>query len=181
MRDDAFREVYSDMFGRHNDKEALIVDTRFNGGGWMHDDLAVLLNGRRYLTFSPRGQENLGGEPRSRWHKPSAVLIGEGNYSDAHMFPYAYKALGIGPLIVMPVPGTATAVWWERLRGRAFVFGIPQVGMKTLDGGYLENTQLEPDIRVANDPASVAAGRDPQLEKAVQVLLEQLDAKDTTQ
>lgn len=177
MRDDAFREVYSDIFGRHNDKEALIVDTRFNGGGWLHDDLAVLLSGRRYLTFSPRGQENLGGEPRSRWHKPSAVLIGEGNYSDAHMFPYAYKALDIGPLIGMPVPGTATAVWWERLRGRALVFGIPQVGMKTLDGRYLENTQLEPDIRVANDPASVGTGRDPQLEKAVQVLLEQLDAK----
>ena len=48
----------------------------------------------------------------------------------------------------MPVPGTGTAVWWERMIDPSVIFGIPQVGMLTKEGAYLENTQLEPDIRV---------------------------------
>ena len=74
----------------------------------------------------------------------------------------------------MPVPGTGTAVWWERLFTGDIVFGIPQVGVKGRDGVYLENTQLEPDHRVNLDPESAAAGRDTQIETAVEILLEQL-------
>ena len=103
--------------------------------------------------------------------KPSIVVMGESNYSDAHMFPYTYKALGIGKLVGMPVPGTGTAVWWERLQN-GMVFGIPQVGMVDVDGDYLENKQLEPDIKVANDPEKVIKGEDQQLAAAVKELLE---------
>ena len=74
------------------------------------------------------------------------------------------------------MPGTATAVWWERLIDPEIVFGIPQVGMLTPEGAYLENTQLEPDIRVAIPPEDVAAGNDRQLESAVKELLEQIRA-----
>lgn len=174
MNSESFKVVYEEALGRNATKEALIVDTRFNGGGWLHDDLATFLGGKVYLRIRPRNQ-NIGVEPMFKWHKPSAVLMGEGNYSDAHMFPYAYKALGVGALVGMPVPGTATAVWWERLPG-GYVFGIPQVGMVTNDGSYLENTQLEPDIQVRNDYQSVAKGQDKQIERAVEYLLETLDA-----
>jgi tricorn protease len=111
----------------------------------------------------------------NKWSKPSVVVMSESNYSDAHMFPYAYKALGIGKLVGMPVPGTATAVWWERLHTGDIVFGIPQVGVVTNDGAYLENNQLEPDIKVPNDPNIVIAGRDQQLEAAVKELLQQIE------
>ncbi len=169
MNDRSFRTVYDDVLGKNHNKEALIVDTRFNGGGWLHDDLATFLNGKNYITFMPRGQD-LGNEPQFKWSKPSIVVMSESNYSDAHMFPYTYRALGIGKLLGMPVPGTGTAVWWERLQN-GMVFGIPQVGMVDTEGDYLENKQLEPDIKVNNDPGEVSKGRDQQLEEAVKEML----------
>jgi len=170
MGSESFREFYSEVLGRNNSKDALIVDTRFNGGGWLHDDLATLLNGTKYAEFYPGGRY-FGYEPFNKWVKPSAVLISESNYSDAHGFPFAYKALDIGPLVGMPVPGTMTAVWWETLQDNSLIFGIPQIGVKDLNGNYLENQQLEPDYKVRQDPSLVVTGRDEQLEKAVEVLL----------
>ncbi len=170
MNSSSFRTAYSEILGRHNDKEAIVVDTRFNGGGWLHDDLATLLSGKKYMTFAPRGRK-IGNEPLAKWFKKSIVLMSESNYSDAHMFPYTYKALGIGKLVGMPVPGTGTAVWWENLQDRSITFGIPQLGMLGNDGKYLENQQLMPDYLVKNDYESAAKGRDKQLEKAVEVLL----------
>ncbi len=169
MDDRSFRTVYEDALGKNANKEALVVDTRFNGGGWLHDDLATFLNGKEYMSFEPRGQ-NIGTEPQFKWHRPSAVVMCESNYSDAHMFPYTYKALGIGKLVGMPVAGTGTAVWWEGLQN-GVVFGIPQVGMKGNDGRFLENQQLEPDILAPNEPDEVSKGRDQQLEAAVKELL----------
>lgn len=176
MNDESFRRVYERALGKHGNKEALIVDTRFNGGGWLHDDLATFLSGKKYLEFEPRNQK-LSDEPQFKWIKPTVVLISEGNYSDAHMFPVVYKELKIGKLIGMPVPGTGTAVWWENMMDNTLVFGIPQVGVKTLSGEYLENLQLEPDIKVANDPSKANEGIDQQLETAVDELLKQLGTK----
>lgn len=176
MDSQSFRVVYSNIFGKYNEKEALIVDTRFNGGGWLHDDLATLLSGRKYATFEPRGQY-IGQESINKWCKPSAVIISEGNYSDAHGFPFAYKALGIGKLIGMPVAGTMTAVWWETLQDPTLYFGIPQMGVKDRSGQYLENRQLEPDVLVPNLPEDMANGIDSQLKAAVDELLKELDSK----
>ena len=124
----------------------------------------------------PRGKARgrMGAEPARRWARPVAVLQNEGNYSDAHFFPYAFATLELGKIVGTPVAGTATAVWWERLMDPDLVFGIPQVGMQTADGRYLENLELEPDVLVFNDPESVARGEDKQLEAAVRVLLEDL-------
>ena len=91
------------------------------------------------------------------------------------MVKYAFKQLKIGKLVGTPVPGTGTAVWWETLIDPAVVFGIPQVGMVTPEGKYLENFELTPDVEVYNSPESVARGEDQQIEKSVQVLLEQLE------
>jgi tricorn protease len=169
MDDQSFRTVYEETLGKNGGKEGLVVDTRYNGGGWLHDDLATFLSGKTYITFMPRGQ-NLGQESQFKWTKPSVVVMNEFNYSDAHMFPYTYRALGIGKLVGMPVAGTGTAVWWEGLQN-GVVFGIPQVGMVDTEGDYLENKQLEPDVKIALDPTLVVKGRDQQLEEAVKVLL----------
>ncbi len=176
MNSSSFREVYSDLLGRYADKEAVVVDTRFNGGGWLHDDLVTLLSGKPYWTYTPRGQV-IGSDPLFKWNKPSILLMSEGNYSDAHGFPYAYNALKIGKLVGMPVPGTFTAVWWEGQIDKSIVFGIPQVGAIDKDGNYLENQQLEPDVKVCNEIEIITNGRDQQLEAAVEELLRELDAK----
>ena len=171
MDDESYREFFDQVMGKYVNKKALIVDTRFNGGGWLHDDLATFLSGVKYIEFVPR-ERKIGVEPANKWIKPSVVLMSEGNYSDAHMFPVVYKELQIGKLVGMPVPGTGTAVWWETLQDPSLVFGIPQVGVKTPDGKYYENNQLEPDYKVRNDYEKMMKGEDQQLEEAVRILLE---------
>ena len=171
MNSESFREVYSELLGRCRNKEAVIVDTRHNGGGWLHDDLATLLSGKEYQRFMPRGQY-IGSDPYNKWLKPSCVLVCEDNYSNANGFPWVYKTLGIGKLIGAPVPGTMTAVWWESQIDPSIVFGIPQVGVQDMQGNYLENHELEPDIEIYNTPESQLKGEDHQLEEAVKVMLQ---------
>jgi Tol biopolymer transport system component/C-terminal processing protease CtpA/Prc len=173
MNDGAYRETFEEIFGRAVDKEAIVLDTRFNGGGNLVEPLTVFLSGQVYYQAVPRGRQ-IGVEPERRWTRPSIVVMNEGNYSDAHCFPDAYKALGLGETVGMQVPGTCTSVWWERLQNRALTFGIPQVGYIGEDGKLAENHHLDPDHMVDNDPAVEAAGRDQQLEKAVEVLLARL-------
>lgn len=176
MNNPSFRTVYEEVLGENYDKESLIVDTRSNGGGWLHDDLATFLSGKSYIRMMPRGQD-LGTEPQFKWTKSTAVLVGESNYSDAHMFPYTYKALNIGMTVGMPIPGTGTAVWWERQIDPTLVFGIPQVGMVDVDGDFLENKQLEPDVKVKNSYEMLVKGTDEQLQKAVELLIQQKSTK----
>ena len=177
MDSDSFREVYSNALGKYRGCEALIVDTRHNGGGWLHDDLATFLGGKAYIDYVPRGQY-IGTDPYNKWNKPSCVIIGEDNYSDASGFPYVYRQLGIGKLVGAPVPGTMTAVWWETQIDPTIVFGIPEVtSVSRSDGSILENQEIEPDIPVSNDPASIIRGEDKQIEAAVAELLSQLDNK----
>lgn len=176
MDSESFRQTFSELLGRYRNREAVIIDTRNNGGGWLHEDLLTLLSGKKYAEFVPRGQY-IGQDPLFQWTKPSAVIVSECNYSNAHGFPWAYKELGLGKLIGMPVPGTMTAVWWERQQDPSLVFGIPQVGIKDNKGRYLENMQLEPDIKVNNDPESALQGRDLQIEAAVKSLLEEVKGK----
>lgn len=176
MNESSFREVYSEALGRFSDKEGLVIDTRFNGGGNLHDDLANFLNGKKYLEYTPRGQK-ISEQPIRAWTRKSVVIQNEGCYSDAHMFPYAYRFMKIGKLVGMPVPGTGTSVWWETLHSGTLNFGMPMVGYVTNDGRYLENNQVEPDIRVNNDPQSTEAGKDLQLEAAITSLLSDIDKK----
>lgn len=176
MNDGSYREMFEEIFGRDVDKEAIVIDTRFNGGGNLVEALTVFLTGEVYYRAFPRGQE-LGVEPGLRWTKPSIVVMNEGNYSDAHCFPAAYTSLGIGETVGMQVTGTCTSVWWERLQNPNLVFGIPMVGYIDNEGDLTENKHLDPDHMVDNDPKLEAEGRDQQLEKAVEVLLQQLDAE----
>ncbi|MBN9296832.1 MAG: PD40 domain-containing protein [Filimonas sp.] len=177
MNDGSFREVYDKVLGKNLDKKALIVDTRFNGGGWLHDDLNTFLSGKKYLEFAPQGNKVLGGEPMNRWQKPSCVLMSESNYSDAFIFPYIYKQNGLGKLIGMPVPGTGTAVWWETQIDPTMVFGIPMIATIGKEGRPTENLQVEPDIRVPLPYEDFLNGKDPQLEAAVKEMLKEVGSK----
>ena len=176
MDSPSFRTVYSEILSDKNrNREALVVDTRHNGGGWLHDDLATLLSGKEYQRFIPQGQY-IGSDPHNKWLKPSCVLVCEDNYSNAHGFPWVYKELGIGKLIGAPVPGTMTAVWWETQIDPTIVFGIPQVGCVDKNGVYMENNQLQPDIEVYNKPEDSLKGIDEQLATAVKEMLKAADA-----
>ncbi len=175
MDDPSFRVTFDKVLGRNIDKKALIVDTRFNGGGWLHDDLATFLSGKLYMTLRPQGNKTEGGESMNKWDRPSCVLMSEGNYSDAFMFPYIYKELKIGKLIGMPVAGTGTAVWWEDQIDNTLYFGIPMIS--TWGAGETvptENHQLEPDIKISNEYSKVLSGEDQQLETAVKEMLKEI-------
>ncbi|HHH84436.1 MAG TPA: PDZ domain-containing protein, partial [Firmicutes bacterium] len=173
MNTKSYNLVYHDMFGRYADAEGIIVDTRFNGGGNLTQELVMLLNGKKYIHWTPRGQD-YGYDTSRYWFKKSIVIMSEGNYSDAHGFPYAYRTFGLGKLVGMPVPGTMTSVWWERLQNPAINFGIPEIGGRDLKGNYLENQQLEPDIKVDTDYELISQGRDQQLEAAVNELMKEI-------
>ena len=174
MDDKSFRTVYSDILGKYNDCEGIVIDTRFNGGGRLHEDIEVLFSGKKYFTQVVRGREACD-MPSRRWNKPSIMLQCEANYSNAHGTPWVYSHQKLGKLVGAPVPGTMTSVNWVTLQDRSLVFGIPVVGYRLPDGSYLENTQLEPDVYVLNTPETIVKGEDTQLKAAVDELLKDID------
>ena len=174
MDDASFRTVYSDILGRYNNCDGIVIDTRFNGGGRLHEDIEVLFSGEKYLTQEIRGKDACD-MPSRRYNKASIMIIGEANYSNAHGTPWVYKHKDMGLLVGKPVPGTMTSVTWENLQDATVYFGIPVVGYRKADGTYLENDQLNPDIDVENTKELVVNGRDEQLEAAVKALLDQID------
>ena len=176
MGDPSFRGVYSDILGKYNHCDGIVIDTRFNGGGRLHEDVEILFSGKKYLTQVVRGQEACD-MPSRRWNKASIMVTCEANYSNAHGTPWVYKFKEMGKVVGAPVPGTMTTVSWENMQDPSLTFGIPVVGYRKADGGYLENDQLEPDVLVLNDPATVVKGEDTQLKVAVETLMKDLGLK----
>ena len=176
MDDDSFRKVYSDLLGKYNDREGVVIDIRWNGGGRLHEDIEVLLSGEKYFTQEIRGEATCD-MPSRRWNKPSVMVMAEPCYSNAHGTPWVYSHRGLGKTVGMPVPGTMTSVNWVRMQDPTLIFGIPVVGYRLADGSVLENQQLEPDIRVENTPEGIVAGEDAQLRAAVESLLKDIDSK----
>jgi C-terminal processing protease CtpA/Prc/Tol biopolymer transport system component len=169
MSDGSFREFLEEVMGEEVNKKALVVDTRFNGGGDLVDDITTFLSGTKYMEFR-NGGKVVGTESQRRWTKPSIMLMGESNYSDAHCTPAGYKDLKIGKLVGMPVPGTCSFVWWERIQN-GIVFGIPNMQVLDIEGDVLENKELQPDILVKNGFDNITNGKDEQIEAAVTELL----------
>jgi len=174
MGDASYRDVYADILGKYNKREGIVIDTRFNGGGRLHEDIEILFSGEKYLEQVIRDSVACV-MPSRRYNKPSIMIIGEANYSNAHGTPWVYKHKGMGKLVGMPVPGTMSSVTWETLQDNTLYFGLPVVGYRTQEGNYLENSQLEPDIKVKNTPEKLAQGIDEQLEAAVKELLKEVD------
>ena len=174
MNNTAYREAFDDIFGRDVAKPALLIDTRYNHGGHMRDDMITLLSGKKYLHYVPRGR-SIGWDPVApvgKWSGRTALLVNEDNYSDGHLFPWAYRHLQLGKLVGMPVPGTGTSAYREREQNPQITIGVPHGAVEDANGLIMERVQIEPDMRVANDPATLAHGQDLQVERAVQTLMD---------
>jgi len=170
MNDGAYRSTFEEALGKYALRKGLVVDTRFNGGGDLVADLAMFLSGKKFFDYTTDTRSN-GFEPNFRWTRPSVSLANEANYSDGHCYAYTYKALKLGPLVGMPVPGTCTFAGWESLQD-GLRWGVPGVGVKdSTTGKYLENSQTEPDIKLMNEYQVVITGKDQQLEAAVAELM----------
>lgn len=161
-----------ELFSLTQEKKALVLDVRFNGGGNTHDGLLrILSRNKPYFIMKPRnGMPFL--QPERAWTKPTVLLINERSFSDAEIFPNGFRALGLGKLVGVPTNGYVIFTSGQGLIDGS-VIRTPYNGCYTLDGKNLENYGVPPDIRVENTPEDFTAGRDPQLERAVEEALKE--------
>lgn len=169
MSDGPYRSIYQDMMGKYFDKKGVIVDTRFNGGGDLVADLAMFFTGEPFITYATAAKV-VGGEPTSRWTKPTLTMFNESNYSDGHCYAQGYTDLKIGKTVGMPVPGTCSFAGWEGLPNGGY-WGIVPVSAKNKAGEWMENNQTEPTIKVKNMPGKIDNGIDQQLLRSIRELL----------
>ena len=172
MGDGPFRNVIQDMLGKYSDRDGVIVDTRFNGGGDLVADLAMFFTGVEFNTYAT-ADKDVGGEPTSRWTKPTLTLINEAMYSDGHCYASAYTELQIGKTVGMPVPGTCSFAGWEGLPDGSR-WGVVPVSARNMSGEWMENNQTEPMIKVKNMPGLIDRGVDQQLERAIEELMREV-------
>ncbi|TMM56890.1 peptidase S41 [Maribacter algarum] len=172
MSDEPYRSIYEQMMGKFSDKKAVIVDTRFNGGGDLVADLAMFFTGIPFLSYETESKV-VGGEPTSRWTKPTLAMFNESMYSDGSCFASGYRDLKIGKTVGMPVPGTCSFAGWERLPNGG-VWGVVPVSAKNKAGEWLENNETDPEIQVKNNPDVIGKGRDEQLERSIEELMKEV-------
>ena len=172
MSDGPYRSIYEDMMGKFSDRKAVVVDTRFNGGGDLVADLAMFFTGEPFITYATEAKV-VGGEPTSRWTKPTLAMFNESMYSDGHCFASGYTDLKIGKTVGMPVPGTCSFAGWEGLPNGG-TWGVVPISAKNKAGEWMENNQTEPQFKVKLMPGVVDKGRDQQLEKAIEELMKEI-------
>ncbi|SHM71843.1 S41 family peptidase [Polaribacter sp. KT 15] len=173
MSDGPYRSIYQDMMGKYLDKKGVIIDTRFNGGGDLVADLAMFFTGVPFLTYETEAKV-VGGEPTSRWTKPTLSIFNESMYSDGHCYASGYTDLKIGKTVGMPVPGTCSFAGWETLPNGSY-WGIVPVSAKNKAGEWMENNQTEPTIKVKNMPGKIDNGIDEQLIISIRELLKDVN------
>ena len=156
------------------DKDALILDLRYNTGGNVHDEVLRFLSQKTYLNWKYREgklakQSNFGYSD-----KPIVLLINEQSLSDAEMTAAGFKELGLGKII-----GTETYRWIIFTSGKGLVDGsfyrLPSWGCYTLDGQNLETEGVSPDIYIGESFKDRLTGKQPQLDKAIEVILNELN------
>jgi tricorn protease len=160
------------------DRDALLVDVRYNGGGNVAYRLLDILRKKPYVSFRPR---SLGKQVLSDWFgdylwgKPAALLVNQYSASNSEMMAEGFKALGVGPVVGVPTMGAVIATGsWTFMDGGTI--RTPSTAVYTASGEDMELHGRQPDILVPYDPIAIKEGRDPQLEKAVQVLLSKMPA-----
>ncbi|WP_299708812.1 S41 family peptidase [uncultured Tenacibaculum sp.] len=169
MSDGPYRSIYKDIMGKFFERKGMIIDTRFNGGGDLVADLAMFFTGVPFISYETEAKV-VGGEPTSRWTKPTLTMFNESNYSDGHCYAAGYTDLKIGKTVGMPVPGTCSFAGWEGLPDGSY-WGVVPVSAKDKSGRWMENNQTEPMIKVKNMPGVIDNGRDEQLERSVKEML----------
>lgn len=162
-------------------KEAMIIDQRWNGGGNIEQELLAILVQREYQVWVPRGVE-AAGRPFAGYFGPKVVLQNWRSASNAEMFPAGFKALGLGKVIGTPTMGAVIGTGSYSLIDGSTV-RTPGVGVYLADQKRtnMENYGVQPDIRVDNSPEDNLSGRDRQLDAAVEELLKQLGGGRRTQ
>ena len=170
-------------------KEGIVIDVRFNGGGWTTDYLTAVLIVKQHSYTIPRGSspdlksnhqkfannypfnERL---PLSSWTKPSIAICNESSYSNAEIFSHAYKTLGIGSLVGVPTFGAVISTGGRGLIDGSYV-RMPFRGWYVKATGInMEFGAAVPNYIVKNSPDSRSKGEDKQLKKAVEQLLSQI-------
>ncbi|MEO0630420.1 MAG: S41 family peptidase, partial [Planctomycetota bacterium] len=166
-----FRQFYGQI-----DKEALIIDERWNGGGQIPNRFIELLNRPRTNYWARRDGRDWPW-PYDSHQGPKCMIINGMAGSGGDMFPWLFKHHEIGKLV-----GSRT---WGGLVGISGVPGlidggytaVPTFGFYELDGTWgIEGHGVDPDIAVVDDPAARAEGRDPQLDAAIELMLKEADA-----
>ncbi len=157
----------------NQDKLALIIDQRFNGGGGIDQELLQILGQRKVYQIT-RGRDSLDvRRPAQAFFGPMVVMQNERSASDAEMFPDGFRALGLGKLVGMPTYGAVIGTGsYTLLDGSAI--RTPGSGVFTAKGENMENYGVVPDVLVDNGPADFLTGHDRQIEKAIEVLRAQL-------
>lgn len=173
MNQRELRKFEREFFSKFFDKDALIVDVRFNPGGWLHEDLYNLLDRNPFAFASHRDSPRTMQPPRA-FNKPKALLINARSGSDAEIFPAGWRTLDLGPIVGIDTAGAVIGTGGFRLVDGTWV-RLPMEGWWELTGRKLENSGTPPDVYVDVDPAELRAGRDAQLDKAVEVLMAELD------
>ncbi|MFG0312624.1 MAG: S41 family peptidase [Phycisphaerales bacterium] len=177
------RDYERDLYAAAHGKEGLIIDVRDNGGGWTTDILLASLTAPNHAYTIPRGADpddvQADNYPRDRrliyaYSRPINVLINQHSFSNAEIFAHSIRTANRGTLI-----GTQTFGGVISTGSFSLIDGTtvrrPFRGWYLPDGTDMENNGAKPDIDVPQTPADEAAGRDPQLEAAVEELLGRLD------
>ncbi len=186
MNWDSFEHFERELYASGHDKEGLLIDVRYNGGGWTTDYLMTVLNVQRHAYTVPRGatddpednHEQFRGHypfgerlPYAAWTKPVAALANETSYSNAEIFSHAFKNLDHGTLVGQPTFGAVISTGGTGLIDGSFV-RMPFRGWYVYQTDEnMEHGPARPDIRVENPPGIKAEGEDPQLRRAVEALL----------
>jgi tricorn protease len=165
------RALYSDNF----DKEAIVLDVRYNGGGATHDKVLNYLGGHEHTLFRQRyGGEGLVLRSDDRkWTKPLVLLINNRSYSDAEIFPSAFKTLGMGKVVGQATGGHVIGTGGINLIDGS-IFRIPRIGVYNAKGENMDKVGVTPDVAVEMQLDQAAKGIDTQLDRAVQVLSEEV-------
>ncbi|MCU0705787.1 MAG: S41 family peptidase [Fimbriiglobus sp.] len=167
------RALYSDNF----DKEGIVVDVRYNGGGFTHDQVLNYLTGKDHTRFEQRdgGTGFVARNYDRKWAKPLTLLINNRSFSDAEVFPHAVRAAGLGKLIGQATAGQVIFTGSIRLIDGS-TFRMPRIGVYRNDAVNMDKEGVKPDVAVDISPDDWKTGRDPQLSKAVQVLTDDVKA-----
>ncbi|MEM1177165.1 MAG: PDZ domain-containing protein [Acidobacteriota bacterium] len=171
----AGHEYFKRYFFPQAHKDAIIVDERHNGGGQIADYYIDILRRPHITDWAFRYGGTLS-SPLSAIHGPKVMLINETAGSGGDLLPWMFRKLELGTLVGRPTWGGLVGILGFPPLMDGGNVTAPNVAIWTEEGFVVENVGVPPDVEVEQWPAEVAAGRDPQLEKAIEIALEQLEA-----
>ncbi|MBN2790384.1 MAG: PD40 domain-containing protein [Candidatus Delongbacteria bacterium] len=175
MNESSYEKFLDDLFTDNFNKEALIIDVRFNGGGYTHDRLIEVLTKKQYAYSSARWDHAVKRKtPFDIWDKPSTVIINDRSFSDAEIFPTLYKDLGLGKVIGTPTSGAVIGTSSHTLMDGSSM-RMPLAGWWRLNGENMEGNGTQPDIRIDMSFKDKIEDNDVQLERAVEEMLKAID------